>query len=537
MLVLKSNCIFDSVDDKSFRGYVVIENERIIEVGRGEIDSKKYENALFYDLKNKTIMPGFCDNHVHMYPGALEMLSINIRETKSEEEVAEKLFDYYKEREDEWILGFGWLEYKWENPKLPSKNSLDKFFPKKPVVLFNDEMHSIWVNSYALKICNITKRTKEKGHGKIVKDEKGEPTGLLLEPDAIMLVTEKMFSSLGASKAKKAIRTFIERAHALGITSVADNELINTCRHKIYKEIEEEGDLDLRIFFSPWITEPIKKVLKLKKKYCSDKLTLLGVKGFIDGTPLAHTGYLLEDYNDMPGYRGEMFMDSDWLKKKAIEFNRHNIPLRLHACGDRAVREALNAFEAAKNENIGTSVRNTIEHIEVINKKDLKRFKQTGTIASIQPRHMVMSSLKEHEAFGILGEERAKLAWPGKTLADNGAIVSFGTDYPIVDLDPINTIYRAVTRVMGDDLPKEGWNPKEEFSVAEAIKNATINVAYMMNMEKKIGTLERGKLADIVVLSDDIFSLEPMNISKVSIEKTIFNGEIVFEKENCKGGD
>ena len=236
---------------------------------------------------------------------------------------------------------------------------------------------------------------------------------------------------------------------------------------------------------------------------------------------------MVEPYIDRPGFRSEPLLDPEWLMEKSRECCRNGIAMRIHACGDGAVRLALDAYEAARREYGDKDVRNTIEHIEVLHKEDVQRFAKTGTIASIQPSHILMESLEKHPIFEMLDEERIKLSWPGKTLSTSGAAVAFGTDYPIVDLDPIDTLYRAVHRRMEDDLPEEGWNPQEKFTLAEAITNSTMGPAYMFGMEDKIGSIEEGKLADINVFSRNIFECVD-DIPSVKTEMTIFNGEIVY---------
>ena len=287
--------------------------------------------------------------------------------------------------------------------------------------------------------------------------------------------------------------------------------------------------MKLRVFFAPHIEMEMKEAVNLRNNYVSDKLKFIGLKGFVDGTPLGHTGYMVEPYSDMQGFRSEPLMKKEWLDEKSKECYKNDIAIRLHACGDGAVRMALDAYDKARKELGAKDVRNTIEHIEVLNCDDIKRFAETNTVASIQPTHMLMGSLEEHPIFAMIGAKRAELAWPGRSLAENGAVVAFGTDYPIVDMNPADTLYSAVKRRMENNLPEEGWNPREKFSMAEAIQNSTIGPAYMMHMEDKLGTLEEGKLADINVFNMNIFENED-ELPSAGTDMTVFNGEIVYNK-------
>lgn len=528
-LVLKSTCIYDSVGDKPFAGYIEIEDNKIKEVTKGETD--KYNDPAKYDLRDcgdRTITAGLIDSHIHLFLGSLHNATIDLYNTATEEEAAKNLYEFYKDRDDEWVLGFRWSHYRWPDEKLPTKASLDKYFPDRPVIAFNDELHAIWVNSKTLEICSITKDTADPDGGIIERDENGEPTGFLLEQPAMELATDRALD-FSPEKEEELIEGFINMAHTKGVTSVGAVHVLKIMKHEACRRLEEKGKLKVRVFFAPHMEIDFDEALRLKEEYTSDRLSFLGLKGFMDGTPLGYTGYMVDPYTDRPGFRSQPLVDKDWIDAKSRQCYEHDIPLRLHACGDGAVRMALDAFEGARKAIGPKDVRNTIEHIEVLHPDDLNRFAETNTIASIQPCHILMESLEKHPVFQMLDAERIKLAWPGKTLAKAGAKIAFGTDYPIVELDPVDTIYRAVKRRMEDDLPVDGWNPQEKFTIAEAITNSTKGPAYMMRMEDKLGTLEAGKLADINVFNKNIFENEE-DIPSVKTVMTLFDGEVVFDE-------
>lgn len=528
-LVLKSACIYDGTGIPAFAGYIEIEGEKIKTVVKGE--TKQYDDQARYrmiDCKDRTITAGLCDSHVHLFLGAMNAAAINVYDSDTEEKAAKAIYEFYQERDDQWVIAFGWSHFSWPDQKLPSKASLDKYFPDRPVVAFNDELHAAWVNSRALELCGIGKNTPEPAGGAIARDESGEPTGFLLEQPAMELVSEKALQ-VSEEKEEELIEGFIKLAHSRGVTSVGAVHVLKIMKHEACGRLEKKGRLKLRVFFAPPMEMELSQLLALQKEYVSDKLRFLGVKGFVDGTPMGYTGYLVEEYADRPGFFSEPLVKREWLHERSKELYKNDIAMRLHACGDGAVRMALDAFEAARSACGEKDIRNTVEHIEVLHKDDVKRFSETKTIASIQPCHLIMESLETHPIFSILDEERLKLAWPGKTLAKNGASVVFGTDYPIVDLDPVDTIYRAVKRRMENDLPEEGWNPQEKFTMEEALDHTTKDAAYMMGMEDKLGSLEAGKLADINVFSKNIF-LHEEELPSVETVLTLFNGEIVYNK-------
>ena len=531
VMLIRSKCIFDSIKEEPFDGYVITEGNRITEVGTGEPPAFAMECGEVLDCGEKTVIPGFCDNHVHVFLGGLDIVSCNLAWTESEEEAARRLFDFYKDRDDEWLIGFGWSNFDWEDYRLPSKKSLDRYFPDRPVVAVNDELHAIWVNSETLRRTGINRDTEDPAFSHIERDVNGDPTGYILEQDAMRLVTDQAFS-MNADKEKEVIEAFITRAGEKGVTSVGDMEIIGVQKSDAFAALDGEGKLDLRIFFSPSIRTPDEQLLKLKSRFHSEKLAMLGAKGFVDGTPLGHTGLMVDDYSDAPGQKGWTALDLDWLRERVISLNSKGIPVRLHACGDGAVREGLLDIREAQKFDAAKSVRNTIEHIECIHPDDLDLFAETGTVASVQPYHMVMDTYEDHPAFEILGEERVKLAWPEKTLMRHGAHVALGTDCPIVPLDPMQTIYCATNRLMEDGQPRGGWNPQEKLTLAEAIKGCTAECAYLYGMDGKLGVLEKGALADIVILSDNLFDKDPEDIREVQPEMTIFDGRIVYSKED-----
>lgn len=525
--VLKSTCIYDGVTAKPFAGYIEIEGRNIKAVIKGGTD--RYRDSSRYhviDCQDRTVTAGIIDSHVHLFLGALYAATIDLYECPSEGAAAKALYEFYKDRDDTWVIGFRWSHYKWAEENLPGKGSLDRYFPDRPVIVFNDELHAVWVNSKALELCGVDKNTPDPAGGTVQRDEDGEPTGFFLEQPAMELVAKKALDAL-AGKEEELIEGFMKVAHSKGVTSVGAVHVMKIMKHEACKRLEEKDRLKLRVFFAPPLEMDMEQAVKLKEEYRSDKLRFIGLKGFVDGTPLGYTGYMAEPYEDRPGFCSAPFVDAGWLNEKSRECYQNGIAMRLHACGDGAVRMALHAFENARGESANHEIRNTIEHIEVLHKDDVDRFAPTKTIASIQPCHLVMESMEKHPIFQMLDPERLKLAWPGKTLQNHGAAVAFGTDYPIVDLDPVDTIYRAVKRRMEDDLPVEGWNPQEKFTVAEAIVNSTKNPAYIMGMEDKLGTLEEGKLADINVFSDNIFACEN-DIPSISTVLTIFDGEIVY---------
>jgi len=269
----------------------------------------------------------------------------------------------------------------------------------------------------------------------------------------------------------------------------------------------------------------------MKEKYKSDTLKFGGIKGFVDGTPMGYTGTLVEEYSDRPGFYSEKYLSVEEFGDKARQLEANGIRMRLHACGDGAVREALDIYEYSKAANQGEPLRHTIEHFEVVHPDDMARAGELGVVASVQPDHMWAPIFEEHPFHKILGEERCKYVYPFKTLRDNGAVLAFGSDHPIADLDPMRGLYRAVMRLSEDKLPEGGWCPNEKLSLADSIKAYTIGSAYQMWNEKITGTLEIGKFADIAVIDRNLFEVDPEEILEATAVMTMLGGKVIYNSQ------
>lgn len=312
-LVLKSTCIFDSVGDEPFAGYIEVEDGKIKSVTKGETD--KFNDSSAYNVKDcgdRTITAGLIDGHIHLFLGSLYNATVDIFYTETEDAAAKKLYEFYKDRDDEWILGFRWSNYRWPDAKLPTKETLDKYFPDRPVIAFNDELHAVWVNSKTLEIYGINKDTPDPAGGTIERDENGEPTGYLLEQPAMEMVT-KAALDVSPEKEEELIEGFIKMAHTKGVTSVGAVHVLKIMKNEACRRLEEKDKLKVRVFFAPHMEIDMDEALRLKKEYTSDKLKFLGLKGFMDGTPLGYTGYMVEPYTDRPGFRSEPLVDKEWL--------------------------------------------------------------------------------------------------------------------------------------------------------------------------------------------------------------------------------
>ena len=531
--IIKSNAVFDSIGDKPFSGFVAVKENKIVCVSDKpeEADQWKGPDTQVLDFGDKLVTPGFGESHCHSFYGALEIIGANVVDAVSEEEAVNTIYEHEKDRKDGWVIAFGWNNEYWKVKELPTKASLDKKFPDIPVAVINEELHGMWVNSKALEICGITKDTEiPKGNGMISKGPDGEPDGYLLETPAMKIVLEEAFK-FTPEEEQELIDNYFKTISRYGLTSISNLQIHDILKEEIFARMDKEGRMGARMSICATVNEDLDTLLRMKNAYQSDMLKFGGVKGFADGTPMGYTGTLVEEYSDRPGYFGECYMTVESFGDKAAEFETNDIRMRIHACGDGAVRNTLDIFDYAKAKAPGHNLRHTIEHIEVIHPDDIPRFgKDSDVIASVQPDHMWSLIFDEHPFHKILGEERCRHTYPFKTLLDRGTVLAFGSDHPIAGLNPMNGIYRAVTRLAEDRQPEGGWSPWEKLSVADSIKAYTMGSSYQMYNEDITGTLEEGKLADIVVLDKNLFEIDPEEILTTTVEMTMLDGKIIYSK-------
>lgn len=531
-VLLKSNAIFDGKKYIPEGGCIAVKSDRII--GVGSLDQEKCftgSGTKIIDMGEKLIMPGFHDNHNHIYLSMIFSSSVFLGDAKSEKEAAELLKEKTLENDNsEWILGYGWHQAKWDNQVPPTYKSLDRYYPDKPVFLMHETGHAAWVNSVTLQRYGITKDTKDPKNGRFVRDEHGNPTGFILE-DAYVPIASDAFM-LEKSAEKKALRDYLKKAAEFGLTSIDDMFYImglELGNPDLYREFEENGELSLRINFYKKITRDIDK-LKFFKQYRTPKVYFQGCKMFMDGVASTYTAFMVDSYKTRKCFYGEPFHSEEDVLEMMKAMDSGDYKMRIHAVGDGSVRRVLNAYERLVEERDVKDRRHCIEHIEIIHPNDIDRFDKLGIIPSLQPNHMAITEhLKDNPFLSFLGKEREPYYWIGKTLIDSCKMVTYGTDYPISEQNPMLVVFRAINRVMNDMEPAGGWNPQEKVSLETALRNYTYNGAYSNFHEKELGSLEVGKYADIICLGKNPFREEKLSIKDIKNFMTMVAGEIVFE--------
>ena len=515
---------------------LAIRGNRIVAVGSdAEIAKLQSQNTQVIDAESRLVLPGFTDCHIHFIDGSFSLGRVNLEGAKDEADIQQRLREYGAAHPgDGWILGRGW-NYAMFPSSLPDKKLLDEVFPNRPAFLEGYDGHTYWANSKALELAHITKDTPNPANGVIVRDPRtGEATGALKEAAQSLVAAVVPKPTRGEKLA--ALRAGIHWANENGLTRVhsagGDFEEFD-----LYEELLRHGDLTLRFYVAYFQNPPelrprdLQGIEEARKKYTGEWLSAGAVKFMIDGVVESHTAAMLQPYSDDPSFQGKPFWDPEKYKSAVEELDKRGLQIFTHAIGDAGVRIVLDSYENMERVNHTSGKRPRIEHIETISAQDIPRFGKLGVIASMQPLH----SYPDEDTLRVwarnAGPDRASRAWVWKSIADDGGQLAFGSDWPVVTLNPFVGIQTAVTRQTGEGLPKEGFVPSQRLSVADAIRGYTLGAAYAGFREKSEGSLEPGKLADLIILSQNLFDVDPHAIGKTKVLTTIAGGRVVFQAQ------
>jgi predicted amidohydrolase YtcJ len=517
---------------------VAIDGERISRVGRtAEIKKLAGKKTKVIDLKGAFVLPGFIDSHTHFLEGGFSLSSIQLRDVFSREQFVKRIAEEAQGLpKDEWILHGNWDHEQFSPPELPRREWIDGVSPQNPVFVSRYDEHIALANSLALEIGGITKATKSPDGGEIHKDpETGEPTGILR--DSAMDLVARHIPSPSFEANREAAETALRHAREVGVTSLNDmaDGSSFAASLKVYQKLLKEGTLTARInLYVPIDQRDIVERLGLETPFGNDWLAIAGLKGFADGGLGASTAYFFEPYTDNPGNFGllapQMFPEGI-MEKRVLEADGAGLQVAIHAIGDRANFIMLGIFEKTAAQNGKRDRRWRIEHAQHLRPEDIKRFAELGVIASVQPFHAIDDG---RWAEVKIGKERCRTTYAFKSLLDTGATLALGSDWPVAPLDPLMGIYAAVTRQTTDGKNPDGWFPEQKIALEEAVKGFTRNGAYAQFTDKHKGSLEAGKLADLVVLDQNLFNIAPAKIKDAKITLTIVGGEVVYNRSATK---
>jgi predicted amidohydrolase YtcJ len=477
------------------------------------------------DAKRKLITPGFNDAHVHFLETGAQLSSVDLRSAKTPQEFVQRIKDFAaKLPRGRWILGGQWDHENWTPNALPTAALIDAATPDNPVFINRLDGHMALANSLAIKLAGVNKDTKEVEGGLIVRDPNGNPAGVF--KDAAMSYIERVIPDPSFEEKLEFAEAATRHAASLGVTSVQDMSAGTDVG--VYQELMRRGKLNTRVYACSTL-DGYKRWANTGIHYAfGDAMLRVGcLKGYADGSLGSTTAWFFDPYLDAPNTSGLARAEvNTTMKQNIVDADKAGLQVFIHAIGDRANATILDYYANVESANGARDRRFRIEHAQHLRQEDIPRFGQLKVVASMQPMHIIDDG---RWAWKRLDEKRLKGTYAFRTILDSGGMLAFGSDSPVAPMDPLFGIYAAVTRRTLDDKNPNGWIPEQKITVAEAVKGFTWGSAYAEFQEGVKGTIEPGKLADFVIISDDIFSIDPIKIREARILMTVVNGKVVYE--------
>ncbi len=508
---------------------VAVIGEKIVAVGSSdEIRGSAGPRTRVIDAKQRLVLPGFNDSHVHFLMGGYSLSNVDLRDAKSPQEMAARLRDYAKKLpKGSWILGGDWDHERWPNAPLPTRQMIDAATPDNPVFVNRLDGHMALANSLALKLAKVTKETKDPPGGVVVKDEQtGEPTGIL--KDAAEDLVDRVVPEKSFEEKLKAARAASQHAAEMGVTSVTDMSAGDDVG--VYQYLLDRGELKNRIYAIRSIVswEAFAKV-GVRAAFGSDMLRIGGLKGFADGSLGSTTAFFFDPYNDAPKTRGLLFdqmLPEGIMLERVKRADKIGLQVMIHAIGDEANLRILDIYKQTAEANGPRDRRFRIEHAQHLRESEISRFGQQKVVASMQPYHAADDGRWCEKR---IGPKRAKGTYAFRSLLDSGAVLAFGSDWTVAPLNPLTGIKAAVSRQTLDGKHPDGWIPEQKLTVDETVRAYTFGSAYAEFAENVKGAITPGKLADIVMLDRDIYKFPPAEIDQAKVVLTLMNGRVVYE--------
>jgi len=543
-LVLKNGFIYTVDGQRTVAEALAVKNGKIIYIGsNGEAGRYIGKGTEMIDLGWRMILPGFIDSHCHpAYGAAHELFDIMFTGLNSIEEYKKAIRDFAaKHPEAKFIKGRGWKNTLFGKTG-PDKRIIDEIIPDIPVALDDEGGHATWVNSLTLKLAGITKDTKDPRSGVIERDpETGEPTGTLRE-GAANLVSD-LFPDYTVEQLMQAVEAYQKMAAAFGITTAHDATVdVNGNDFNAYKNLEKEDRLVMRFRASLFVDpkkglDQVDRLIAERAKNSGPLFQANGAKVYIDGVVEGSTAYLKEPYKHLPNFRGEPRWDTDKLNEMCAALDKNKFQIHVHSIGDAATAMTLDAFAFAAKKNGKRDSRNLITHIQLVDPQDILRFKELGVMAVPQPYWFMKDDYYYNLQVPYLGQKRADEEYPMESFFKAGVVVASSSDYAVtIPCDPLHAIQIGITRsVMGVSDTKEILWPEERATLDQMIASFTINGAYANFLENTTGSIEVGKMADLIVLDKNLFFMSADKISGAKVILTFFAGKKIFSDNTIKG--
>jgi len=513
---------------------VAILNGRFVAVGsEHEIAAWRGPKTVVYDAGGRRLLPGFNDAHVHFASGGADLDSVQLNDVTDAAEFARRIAAHAaRTPPGDWLQGGNWDETKWPGQALPTHALIDAVTEKVPVAIARYDGHMVLTNALAMRLAGITAATPDPPGGLIVRDTKGNPTGIL--KDAALDLLTKVIPAPSHEARRGAIEVALRHAAALGVTSVQDMNP-NFADVAVYAELEKEGHLTTRVYAAPSISDADAQIhLGLRYAFGSPQLRLGAVKGYADGSIGSATAYFYEPFLDAPDNRGllsDEMQPLSLMRDRMTRADAAGLQLCTHAIGDAGIAAILDLYAEIARAHGSKDRRWRIEHAQHMAAADFDRFAALGVIASVQPYHAIDDG-RWVEA--RIGHDRASRTYAFRTFLEHGVRLALGTDWSVAPLDPMLTLYAATTRATLDGKHPDGWFAGQKLTVREAIEAYTMGSAYAEFQDHEKGSIEAGKLADMVLLDRDILAIDPAQFRSVRVLRTWLGGRLIFESRGPK---
>ncbi len=529
MIIIHNARIYTLDDNIPNASAIAIDNGRVVAMGKDdELLTQFGRGARTFDLGGQPVIPGLIDAHVHLRHYALSLQKIDC-EVPTLAECLRRVSERAQTTPPgEWILGHGWNQNLWPEG-FPSTAELDDIAPDNPVYLTHKSLHTGWANSAALREADITSNTSDPHDGEIQRDAQGKPTGIFLE-GAMWLIPKAIPEPRGDELAD-AIIYAQSKLWEMGLTGIHDFD--GPVCFDALQRLDQEGKLRLRVVKNIPVDQLSNaRALGLRSGFGNDYLRMGGIKAFADGALGPHTAAMLQPYDSDPGNLGMLLLDAEEILEYGQEAASAGLSMTVHAIGDRANHEVLNALERLrefeKTQKVSETsrvLRHRIEHVQLLHPEDVPRLAELGVIASMQPIHATSDMFMADQYWG----KRAEHGYAWKSQLNHGAVLAFGSDAPVESPNPFWGLHAAVTRQRPDGSPgPEGWYSEQRLSFTEALRAYTYGAAYTAGTENLQGKLSPGYWADLVVLDSDPFTCEPENLHQIKPQKTMVGGEWVY---------
>lgn len=487
-------------------------------------DALPKEGIQIIDGQGKTLLPGLIDAHGHVLSYGLSLMQVNLNGTLSEQAAVQRAIDFYQDnKESQWLLGRGWNQVLWESKQYPQAVSLDEYFKNTPIWFKRIDGHAGWANSKAMQLAGIDHTSVSPDGGEIIKDAKGKPTGVFID-NAMSLITDNI-PKTSSQEMKLALIKAMRALAKVGLTSVHDAGISNA-NIEAYKALAAENNMPIRVNAMIDINDQNLNAL-LKQghfKTPNDKFIINSVKISADGALGSRGAALINEYSDLANHKGLLLYNQQTLSLLIKTAMEAGFQVNTHAIGDNANQIVLDLYEKHITTQKTKQMRHRIEHAQILRLQDIPRFAELGVIASMQATH---ATSDKNMAQDRLGEERILGAYAWQKLINVNAVIAGGSDFPIESANPFYGLHASVTRQDKQNQPEAGWFPKESMSIIQAFSTFTLNAAFAAHQEDIIGTLEKNKKADFILIDQDLFQVKTTEIWKIKVLQTWVDGKRV----------